>query len=124
MLSLFYVRARAHPQLSFSRTFVMSYQDIDKEIAHLEVVFNALSARDRFPLSYWHRRLLALNRSSMVPAQRQRVAHLEARLRSIGARLDPLAGATPVGTTPARADDGRVNDPFDGGRVSQIRSAG
>ncbi|MBC8730507.1 hypothetical protein [Paraburkholderia sp. UCT2] len=76
----------------------MSYQDIDKEIAHLEVVFNALSGRDRFPLSYWHRRLHALSRSSMVPAQRQRVAHLEARLRSVGARLDQLAGATRVGS--------------------------
>nr|WP_233856879.1 hypothetical protein [Paraburkholderia sp. HD33-4] len=102
----------------------MSYQDIDKEIAHLEVVFNALSARDRFPLSYWHRRLLALNRSSMVPAQRQRVAHLEARLRSIGARLDQLADATRVGSAPARVDDGRLKGPFDGGRVSQVRSAG
>ncbi|MBC8749142.1 MULTISPECIES: hypothetical protein [Paraburkholderia] len=82
----------------------MSYQHIDQEIAHLEVVFNALSARDRFPLSYWHRRLHALNRLSMVPAQRERIALLEARLRSVGARLDPLTGATRVGSsgTPAR----------------------
>lgn len=72
----------------------MSYQDIDKEIAHLEAVFNMLSPRDRLPLSYWHRRLHALNSSSMVPAQRQRVAHLEATLRSVGARLDKPAGAT------------------------------
>ncbi|WP_233805898.1 hypothetical protein [Paraburkholderia sp. HP33-1] len=72
----------------------MSYQDIDKEIAHLEVVFNALSARDRFPLSYWHRRLHALDRLSMVPAQLERVDRLEARLRSLGAQLDRLAGAT------------------------------
>lgn len=77
----------------------MSYQDIDREIAHLAAVFNLLSARDRFPLSYWHRRLHALNRSSMVPAQRQRVAHLEATLRSVGARLDPLAGATRLTAT-------------------------
>jgi hypothetical protein len=74
----------------------MSYQDIDKEIAHLEAVFNFLSPRDRFPLSYWHRRLHALNRSSMVPAQRQRVAHLEATLRSVGARLDKLANTMRV----------------------------
>jgi hypothetical protein len=72
----------------------MSYLDIDKEIAHLETVFNVLSGRDRFPLSYWHRRLHALNRSSMVPAQRQRVAHLERTLRSVGARLDQLADST------------------------------
>lgn len=71
----------------------MSYLDIDKEIAHLQAVFNVLSPRDRLPLSYWHRRLHALNRSSMVPAQRQRVAHLEATLRSFGARLDQLPGA-------------------------------
>ncbi|MEX3787417.1 hypothetical protein [Paraburkholderia sp. BR14374] len=92
----FQVCAPLSPHLSW--TFVMSYQDIDREIAHLEVVFNALSARDRFPLSYWHRRLHALNRSSMVPAQRQRVAHLEARLRSVGAQLDQLAGAARRGS--------------------------
>ena len=77
----------------------MSYQDIDKEIAHLEAVFHVLSAHDRFPLSYWHRRLHALNRSSMVPAQRQRVAHLEATLRSVGARLDRLTSATRLTST-------------------------
>lgn len=62
----------------------MSYQDIDKEIAHLERVFGMISARDRFPLSYWHRRLRALHQASMMPAQRQRVARLEATLRSLG----------------------------------------
>ncbi|EEA03373.1 conserved hypothetical protein [Burkholderia sp. H160] len=72
----------------------MNYQDIDKEIAHLKVVFNALSSRDGFPLSYWHRRLHALHHSPMMPAQRRRVAQLEAMLRSVAARLDRLAGAT------------------------------
>jgi hypothetical protein len=92
----------------------MSYQDIDKEIAHLEVVFHVISARDRFPLSYWHRRLHALSRSSMVPAQRQRVANLEAALRSVGARLDKLAGATRLASTQlqARVDDGGLSPPF------------
>ncbi|NML30121.1 hypothetical protein [Paraburkholderia antibiotica] len=71
----------------------MSYQDIDKEIAHLEVVFGLISPRDRFPLSYWHSRLHALNRSSMMPAQRARVAHLETILRSVGARIDQITGA-------------------------------
>ncbi|SMG57816.1 hypothetical protein [Paraburkholderia susongensis] len=66
----------------------MSYQDIDKEIAHLEVVFGLISTRDRFPLSYWHRRLHALNRLSMVPVQRERVAQLESTLRSVGAAQD------------------------------------
>ncbi|MFT4068412.1 hypothetical protein [Paraburkholderia sp.] len=71
----------------------MSYQDIDKEIAHLQVVFGLISARDRFPLSYWYSRLHALNRLSMMPAQRERVAHLETMLRSIGARIDQVTGA-------------------------------
>jgi hypothetical protein len=66
------------------RKHQMSYQDIDKEIAHLELVFGKISTRDRFPLSYWHQRLLALLRSSMMPAQRQRVARLEATLRTLG----------------------------------------
>jgi hypothetical protein len=63
----------------------MGYQEIDREIAHLEVVFGLISARDRFPLSYWHQRLRALHRESMVPTQRERVARLEAMLRSLGA---------------------------------------
>jgi hypothetical protein len=67
----------------------MSYQDIDKEIAHLELVFGKISARDRFPLSYWHRRLLALHRLAMMPAQRQRVARLEATLRTFGQSRQP-----------------------------------
>jgi hypothetical protein len=62
----------------------MSYHDIDKEIAHLEFVFGKISARDRFPLSYWHRRLLALHQLAMMPAQRERVARLEATLRTLG----------------------------------------
>ncbi|SDR25184.1 hypothetical protein SAMN05443245_3944 [Paraburkholderia fungorum] len=62
----------------------MSYQDIDKEIAHLELVFGKISTRDRFPLSYWHKRLLALHRSAMMPAQRARVTRLEATLRTLG----------------------------------------
>lgn len=61
----------------------MSYHDIDKEIAHLEVVFGLISTGDRFPLSYWHQRLCALPRASMMPAQRARVARLEATLRSL-----------------------------------------
>jgi hypothetical protein len=61
----------------------MGYQDIDREIAHLEVVFGVISTRDRFPLSYWQRRLRALHSASMMPSQRARVARLEAMLRSL-----------------------------------------
>jgi hypothetical protein len=77
----------------------MSYQDIDREIAHLEAVFRMLSPCDRFPLSYWQRRLHALSHASMVPAQRRRVALLEAKLRSLGARLDDPGGATRLAST-------------------------
>jgi hypothetical protein len=66
------------------RKHQMSHQDIDKEIAHLERVFGMISARDRFPLSYWHKRLNALPRAAMMPAQRQRIARLEATLRALG----------------------------------------
>lgn len=81
----------------------MSYQDIDKEIAHLEVVFGLISTRDRFPLSYWHRRLHALHRSSLMPAQRARVARLEATLRLVAAEdaSKEAAGAKPPQTSTA-----------------------
>jgi len=61
----------------------MSYHDIDKEIAHLEVVFGLISTRDRFPLCYWHQRLCTLLCASLMPAQRARIARLEATLRSL-----------------------------------------
>jgi len=79
--------ARTHlevpPCQATLRIHQMSYQDIDKEIAHLELVFGKITTRDRFPLSYWHKRLVALHRSAMMPAQRERVARLEATLRSL-----------------------------------------
>lgn len=81
----------------------MSYQDIDKEIAHLEVVFGLISAHDRFPLSYWHRRLRALHRSSMMPSQRARVARLEATLRSLGVAEETVAVARPRDSTATRS---------------------
>lgn len=77
----------------------MSYQDIDNEIAHLEVVFALISARDRFPLSYWQDRLRALYRSSMMPAQRLRVERLEATLRSLGAAEEKLRAVQPQRST-------------------------
>jgi hypothetical protein len=80
----------------------MSYQDIDKEIAHLQMVFALISPRDRFPLSYWHRRLHALTRSSMMPTQRARVAKLEAMLRSAGARIDEVTTKAPLPGSTAR----------------------
>ncbi|MCC8394649.1 hypothetical protein LJ656_18820 [Paraburkholderia sp. MMS20-SJTR3] len=76
----------------------MSYQDIDKEIAHLEVVFGLISPRDRFPLSYWQRRLHALMSLSLMPAQRERVVRLEAMLRSAGSRLSQVPETTRSGS--------------------------
>ncbi|MGF6902241.1 hypothetical protein [Paraburkholderia sp. GAS348] len=61
----------------------MSYQDIDKEIAHLEHVFKLISANDRIPLSYWRNRLGTLPKTSLMPIQRARLARLDAALRSL-----------------------------------------
>jgi hypothetical protein len=68
----------------------MSYQNVDKEIAHLEHVFRVISGRDRFPLSYWQKRLHALRIASMMPTQRQRVVRLEATLRLLAESWDGL----------------------------------
>lgn len=68
----------------------MSYHNVDKELAHLEQVFRVISARDRFPLSYWQKRLNALRLASMMPTQRQRVARLEATLRVLAESWDGL----------------------------------
>lgn len=61
----------------------MNYQELDKEIAHLERVFGMISTNDRIPLSYWHSRLRNLPRPTLMPIQRARIARLEATLRSL-----------------------------------------
>ena len=58
----------------------MSYQNLDQEIAHLELVLGRVSANDSFPLSYWENRLRLLSRASPMPAQRARLTRLEAML--------------------------------------------
>jgi hypothetical protein len=77
----------------------MSYQNIDKEIAHLEVVFELIYSRDRLPLSYWHQRLRVLHRASMMPAQRARVARLEATLRSLRESEETATAEPPHNST-------------------------
>lgn len=82
----------------------MSIQSIDQEIAHLETVFGRISTPEcptlaSFPLSYWQQRLNDLDRSSMMPAQRARVARLEATLRSLGDRR----AQAPIGHKPPRS---------------------
>ncbi|HYS65285.1 MAG TPA: hypothetical protein VEN30_15970 [Paraburkholderia sp.] len=74
----------------------MSYQDVDKEIAHLERIFGLISTQDRIPLSYWHNRLRMFHWSSLMPTQRARVARLEATLRAI-----EKSAAEAVDTEPA-----------------------
>ncbi|WP_236002000.1 hypothetical protein [Paraburkholderia elongata] len=61
----------------------MSYQDIDKEIAHLERVFGLISTNDRLPLSYWRNRLSMFPKTLLMPIQRARLARLKAALRSL-----------------------------------------
>ncbi|WP_027209743.1 hypothetical protein [Burkholderia sp. WSM2232] len=61
----------------------MSYQNLDREIAHLEVVFGRLSVNDSLPLSYWDSRLRALSGAPLMPAQRARVARLAATLAAL-----------------------------------------
>jgi hypothetical protein len=61
----------------------MSYQTLDNEIAHLERVFGRISVNDAIPLSYWDSRLRRLARAPLVPAQRARLARLEATLAAL-----------------------------------------
>ncbi|MFL9949748.1 hypothetical protein PQR68_27510 [Paraburkholderia agricolaris] len=77
----------------------MSFQHLDKEIAHLERVFGLISANDRIPLSYWRQRLLMLPRTALMPAQRARLARLEAVLRSLEQSVRTLAAKPPLRPT-------------------------
>ncbi|KFX66654.1 hypothetical protein [Paraburkholderia fungorum] len=77
----------------------MSFQHIDKEIAHLERVFGLISANDRIPLSYWRQRLLMLPRTSLMPAQRARLARLEAVLQSLEQSVPTLVAKPPLRPT-------------------------
>ncbi|MFM0339334.1 hypothetical protein [Paraburkholderia fungorum] len=73
----------------------MSYQNFDKEIAHLERVFGLISIYDRIPLSYWRNRLSVLSRSRLMPTQQARIARLEATLRSLE-QAEEIAAAPPM----------------------------
>ncbi|WP_025599916.1 hypothetical protein [Burkholderia sp. WSM2230] len=61
----------------------MSYQNLDREIAHLELVFGRIPVNDSLPLSYWESRLRALSGAPLMPAQRARIARLEAALAAL-----------------------------------------
>ncbi|MFM0014476.1 hypothetical protein PQR46_15215 [Paraburkholderia sediminicola] len=77
----------------------MSYQDIDKEIAHLELVFGLISTNDRIPLSYWRNRLGRFPKASLMPTQRARLARLEAALRSLEQSARTLTDEPPMRAT-------------------------
>lgn len=81
----------------------MSYQDFDKEIAHLELVFGVISANDRIPLSYWRNRLSTLPSASLMPTQRARLARLEATLRLLEQSLEAASAAPPIRANGARS---------------------
>jgi hypothetical protein len=76
----------------------MSYQDIDKEIAHFELVFGKISTSDRIPLSYWRNRLAMLPKMLLMPIQRARLTRLDAALR-----LLEQAAHTPAAEEPPQA---------------------
>jgi len=61
----------------------MNHHELEKELAHLEYVFGLISPADRIPLSYWRSRLDSLPASSLIPAQRSRLARLETALRAL-----------------------------------------
>ncbi len=73
----------------------MSYQNFDKEIAHLERVFRLISIYDRIPLSYWRNRLEMLSRSRLMPTQQARIARLETTLRLLE-QAEEAAAASPM----------------------------
>lgn len=77
----------------------MSYQDIDKEIAHLEHVFRLISANDRIPLSYWSQRLSRFPKTVLMPIQRARLARLEVALRSLEQAARRLAAGSTMRST-------------------------
>ena len=70
----------------------MSYQDLDKEIAHLERIFGLISTNDRIPLSYWRNRLRLLPKALLMPTQRARLARLDVALRSLEQSAQMLLG--------------------------------
>jgi hypothetical protein len=80
----------------------MSYQDLDKEIAHLELVFGQISANDRIPLSYWRNRLHKLPAAALMPSQRARLARLEAALHTLEQSAQQLPSRPPMRSTGTR----------------------
>lgn len=80
----------------------MSYQDIDKEIAHLELVFELISTNDRIPLSYWRNRLSKFPKPWLMPTQCERLARLEAALHALEQSAETEDTALPLRSTGTR----------------------
>ncbi|CAB3675161.1 hypothetical protein [Paraburkholderia rhynchosiae] len=80
----------------------MSYQNLDREIAHLELVFGRISVNDRIPLSYWQNRLDMLSSAALMPAQRARIVKLEATLSALRESEETVCEAPPGSLKGAR----------------------
>jgi hypothetical protein len=61
----------------------LDHRRLDREIEHLEYVFNRLYVPGPLPLSYWRDRLTKLRIARPVPAQRVRLIKLEQTLQAI-----------------------------------------
>jgi hypothetical protein len=85
----------------------MSYQDIDKEIAHFELVFGKISTNDRIPLSYWRNRLSMLPKMLLMPVQRSRLIRLDAALRLLEQSAHTLAAEEPPRVALNRSESAR-----------------
>jgi collagenase-like PrtC family protease len=62
----------------------MSYDEMERELRHLEYVLSHTTSADTVPtLDYWRNRLHALRQETAEPAQRERLERLEEMLCSL-----------------------------------------
>lgn len=62
----------------------MSYDEMERELRHLEYVLGHTTADDTVPtLDYWRNRLYLLRQEAIEPAQRERLDRLEQRICSL-----------------------------------------
>jgi hypothetical protein len=56
----------------------MNHQLIESDLAHLERIVNRIAPGHGLSLSYWRRRVDSVLSMSLMPAQRKRIAHINA----------------------------------------------
>lgn len=62
----------------------MSYDEMERELRHLEFVLSHVTASDAVPtLDYWRSRLYSLRQAPTEPAQRDRLYRLEQMVSSL-----------------------------------------